>query len=158
MLKNKKLSKKFLILFIFIGLIISIIINNNLFKISIFEDYIIKNQINSFKDDLPLRVNSFSELIDVNIEKRNIYYTYKLNSIHKKNSSSYNFKKFKSKVQNSLCEEEDTLELLKKDYILHYKYIDTNTEELINIKTNKSSCGKNIYDLEIIRKLIEEGN
>ncbi len=158
MIKNKRLNKKFLILFIFIGLIISIAINNNLFKINILEDYIIKNQINSFKDNLPLKVNSFSELMDVNIEKRNIYYTYKLNDIDKKNSSSYNFKKFKSKVQNSLCEEEDTLELLKKDYILHYKYIDKNTEELITIKTNKSSCGKDIYDLDIIRKLIEEGN
>ena len=74
------------------------------------------------------------------------------------NTKNYNLKKFKSQVQDSLCEEENTLNLLKKDYILNYTYVDMDERKLIDIETRKVNCGKGIYDLDILKELIKQGN
>ena len=141
-----------------INLFFSLFSAYDLLKVYFFEDYAIKSEINSLKKSLPLKVNSHSQLKDIGIEDKNIYYTYKLNKMDKKNSHTYNLNKFKSQVQDSLCEEENTLKLLKKDYILNYTYIDKNEEKLIAILTNKSTCGEGIYDLDILKELIRQGN
>ncbi|MAC83633.1 MAG: hypothetical protein CL624_05815 [Arcobacter sp.] len=156
--KGNKLWSFLAKVIITINLFFSLFSAYDLLKVSLFEDYAIKSEINSFKDSLPLKVNSFSELIDIGINEKNIYYTYKLDRMDKKSSDNYNLKKFKSQVQDSLCEEDNTLKLLKKDYILNYTYIDKNEEKLINIITNKLSCGDGIYDLDIIKELIRQGN
>jgi hypothetical protein len=127
----------------------------DLLRILVFDDYAIKSEIKNFKKNLPLKVNAFSELMDIGIKEKNIYYTYKLESIDRKINDTYNLNKLKSQVQDSLCEEKNTLKLLKKDYILNYKYIDKNEEKLIDIITNKSSCGKSIYDLDILKEILE---
>lgn len=156
--KGNKLWSFLAKVIITINLFFSLFSAYDLLKVSLFEDYAIKSEINSFKDSLPLKVNSFSELIDIGIDEKNIYYTYKIEGMDKKNTKNYNLKKFKSQVQDSLCEENNTLKLLKKDYILNYAYVDRNEKELINIITNKLSCGESIYDLDIIRELIRQGN
>jgi hypothetical protein len=138
-----------------INLFFSLFSAYDLLKISMFDDYAIKSEINSFKNNLPLKVNAFSELTDIGIKDKNIYYTYKLDSMDKDNSDTYNLSKFKEQVQNSLCEEENTLKLLKKDYILNYTYIDKNEKELIGVITNKLSCGKSIYDLDILKEILK---
>ena len=48
----------------------------DLLRVTIVEDYAIKSEINSFKDSLPLKVNSYSHLTNIGIEEKNIYYTY----------------------------------------------------------------------------------
>lgn len=137
-----------------VNLFFSLFSAYDLLRISIFEDYAIKSEIDSFKDTLPIKVNSFSQLIDIGIEDKKIYYTYKLEKMDKDEDDSYNLKRFKTQVQDSLCEEENTLKLLKKDYILNYTYIDKNEKNLVEILTDKSSCGKNIYDLDILREIL----
>ena len=141
-----------------INLFFSLFSAYDLLKVTIFEDYAIKSEINSFKNNLPLKVNSFSHLIDININKKNIYYTYRLDNMDISSAQNYNLKRFKSQVQDSLCEEENTVRLLKKDYILNYTYIDKNAEKLIDIETKKTNCGKGIYDLDILKELIRQGN
>lgn len=141
-----------------INLFFSLFSAYDLLRATIFEDYAIKSEINSFKNSLPLKVNSYSHLTDINIENKNIYYTYRLDNMDIHNKEEYNLNKFKSQVQDSLCEEENTLRLLKKDYILNYTYIDKNKEKLIDIETNKLSCGESIYDLDILKELIKQGN
>jgi len=141
-----------------INLFFSLFSAYDLLKVTIFEDYAIKSEINSFKNNLPLKVNSFSHLIDINIDEKNIYYTYRLDNMDISSAQNYNLKKFKSQVQDSLCEEENTVRLLKKDYILNYTYIDKNAEKLIDIETKKTNCGKGIYDLDILKELIRQGN
>jgi len=138
-----------------INLFYSLFSAYDLLKVLIFEDYAIKSEINSFKNKLPLKVNAFSQLTDIGIEDKNIYYTYKLEKMDKTTSNSYNLNKFKAQVQDSLCEEGTTLKLLKKDYILNYTYIDKNERKLIDIITNKSNCGKSIYDLEILKEILK---
>jgi len=135
-----------------INLFFSLFQAYDLLKIYLFDDYAIKSEINSFKDNLPLKVDSFSYLIDIDIKDKNIYYTYLLDSLNL--SGTYNINKFKSQVQNSLCEDENTLRLLKKDYTLDYTYINKNEEEFTHIITNKQSCGKSIYDLDILREIL----
>jgi len=141
-----------------INLFFSLFSAYDLLKVTIFEDYAIKSEINSFKNNLPLKVNSFSHLIDINIDEKNIYYTYRLDNMDISSAQNYNLKKFRSQVQDSLCEEENTVRLLKKDYILNYTYIDKNAEKLIDIETKKTNCGKGIYDLDILKELIRQGN
>ncbi len=141
-----------------INLFFSLLGAYEILKVTFFEDYAIKSEINSFKESLPLKVNSFSHLTDIGIEDKNIYYTYKLDKMDKTSANDYNLKKFKSQIQDSLCEEENTLKLLKKDYILNYTYLDKNKKKLIDIETNKLSCGKGIYDLDILKELIRQGN
>ena len=127
----------------------------DLLRVTIFDNYAIESEINSFKNKLPIKVNSFSQLTDIGIEKKNIYYTYKLDRMDRSSNNSYNLNKFKSQVQDSLCEEDNTLKLLKKDYILNYTYVDKNEEKLIKITTDKLSCGKSIYDLDILKEILE---
>ena len=135
-----------------INLFFSLFSTYDLFKVYFFEDYAIKNEINNLKDNLPLKVDSFSYLIDINIEDKNIYYIYQLESII---NSNYNLNKFKSQVQDSLCENENTLRLLKRNYILDYTYIDKDENKLTEIITNKSNCGKSIYDLDILKEILK---
>jgi len=135
-----------------INLFFSLFSTYDLFKVYFFEDYAIKNEINNLKDNLPLKVDSFSYLIDINIKDKNIYYIYQLESII---NSNYNLNKFKSQVQDSLCENENTLRLLKRDYILDYTYIDKDENKLTEIITNKSNCGKSIYDLDILKEILK---
>ena len=141
-----------------INLFFSLFSAYDLLRITIFEDYAIKSEINNFKDNLPLKVNSYSHLIDIGIKDKNIFYTYKLDNMDITSAQNYNFRKFKSQVQNSLCEEDNTLKLLKKDYILNYSYIDKNEGKVIDVKTEKTNCGKGIYDLDILKELIRQGN
>ena len=141
-----------------INLFFSLFSAYDLLRVTIFEDYAIKSEINSFKNSLPLKVNSYSHLTDIGIEEKNIFYTYKLNNMDINSANNYNLKKFESQIQDSLCEEENTLKLLKKDYVLNYTYIDKNEEKVIDIETNKLSCGEGIYDLDILKELIRQGN
>ncbi|MAD43119.1 MAG: hypothetical protein CL623_12110 [Arcobacter sp.] len=141
-----------------INLFFSLFSAYDLLRVTIFEDYAIKSEINSFKDSLPLKINSYSHLTNIGIEEKNIYYTYRLDNMDITASKDYNFKKFKSQVQDSLCEEDNTLKLLKKDYILNYTYVDKNEEKVIDIETKKTNCGKGIYDLDILKELIRQGN
>lgn len=124
-----------------INLYFCLLTTYELLKVTYFEDYAIRSEINSFKDNLPIKVDSYSYLMDINIENKDISYVYQIDKVDI--SSVYNLNKFKKQVQNSLCEEENTLKLLKKDYILKYEYIDKNQNNIINIITEKSSCGKN---------------
>ena len=135
-----------------INLLFSLFSTYELLKISFFEDYAIKSQINSLKKSLPLKVDSFSHLIDVNIQNKNNYYVYQLDDINIE--SKYNLNKFKTQVQDSLCENNNTLNLLKKDYFLNYSYIDKNEIEIIKVLTKKTNCGKNIYDLDILEEIL----
>lgn len=139
-----------------INLFFSLFQAYDLLRVYFFEDYAIKSEINNFKKSLPLKVDSFSYLINIDIKEKNIYYTYLLDNIEA--NSKLNINKFKSQVQNSLCEDENTLKLLKKDYVLDYTYVDKNEEKFTNIITNKLSCGKSIYDLEILREILRNEN
>jgi hypothetical protein len=141
-----------------INLFFSLFSAYDLLRVTIFEDYAIRSEIINFKNSLPLKVNSYSHLTDIAIEDKKIFYTYRLDNMDINSKENYNLNKFKSQVQDSLCEEDNTLKLLKKDYILNYTYIDKNEEKLIDIKTNKLSCGQSIYDLDILRELIRQGN
>ena len=140
-------------LIISINLLFTLFTSYELLKINFLEDYAIKNEINNLKDSLPLKVDSFSYLIDININDKSIYYIYQLNDIDIK--KKFNINKFKSQVQNSLCENENTLKLLKKDYILDYLYIDKDKNEITKIQTNKNKCGKSIYDIEILKEILK---
>ena len=135
-----------------INLFFSLFQAYDLLRVYLFDDYAIKSEINSFKKTLPLKVDSFSYLINIDIKDKNIYYTYLLDNIDK--NSKYNVNKFKSQVQDSLCEDENTLKLLKKDYILDYRYIDKNENEFTKIITDKLSCGESIYDLDILKEIL----
>ena len=151
--KGNKLWSFLAKLIISINLLFTLFTSYALLKIHFFEDYAIKNEINNLKDSLPLKVDSFSYLIDININDKSIYYIYQLKDIDIK--TKFNLNKFKSQVQNSLCENENTLKLLKKDYILEYLYIDKDKNKITKIKTNKDECGKNIYDMEILREILK---
>ena len=136
-----------------INLFFSLFSTYDLLKIYFFEDYAIKSQINNLKNSLPLKVDSFSYLIDINIEDKNINYLYQIENTE--TDSKDNLDKFKARVHDSLCENEITLKLLKKDYILDYTYIDENEELFTRIITNKQDCGKSIYDLDILEEILK---
>ncbi|MBP7770283.1 MAG: hypothetical protein KA055_04090 [Aliarcobacter sp.] len=101
-----------------INLFFSITFSIDVVKFYFFEDYSINKEIENFKSSLPIRVDSSSTLIDINKENKTIFYTYQLFNVALLKPTDIS--KFKSKVQDSLCEDESSLDLLKKDYILDY--------------------------------------
>lgn len=123
-------------------------------KFYFYEDYNLEKEIASFKESLPMQIDMNSTLIDIYKEKKNIHYKYQLFEVYLENDILKN--KFKKQIQNSLCEDSNTLDLLKKDYILDYKYVNEKEEEIINIKTDKKACGDSIYDLEILNNVLKK--
>lgn len=140
--------------FVTINLFFSLTILSDIIKFYFLEDYSIKKEIDEFRSNLPIKIDKNSELIDINKEKKYIKYIYKFYNIEKLNKLSKH--RFKKQVQDSLCEDESTLNLLKKDYILDYKYIDKNGTKIISILTDKTACGKGIYDLDILEEILRQ--
>ena len=93
-------------------------------------------------------------MIDIYKKDKIIFYKYTLFGVDINDEKSKNI--FIKQVQDSLCQSESTLDLLKKDYILSYEYTNENDEKLLNIETKKEDCGENIYDLEIISNLLKK--
>lgn len=137
-----------------INLFLSIFAALDIMKVYFFEDYAIENQISSYQERLPLKIDSFTQLYNISKEDKNILYTYKLSQLDTKKERNFNFKRFEKKVQDSLCEDNTSLDLLKKDYILKYTYIDKNDLEFAQITTNKEACGSSIYDLDILKEIL----
>lgn len=123
-------------------------------KFYFFEDYALEKEIESFKDNLPIQIDMNSTLVDIYKKDKNIYYKYQLQEVYLEDKNLKN--KFKKQIQDSLCEDKSTLDLLKKDYILNYQYIGENQEEIVDIKTDKKICGNSIYDLEILSDVLEK--
>ena len=139
-----------------INLFFSLVFIYDTIRSTFFNDYVISSEIEKFKEQLPLKIDSFTNLIDITKEKHNIFYTYKLSNFVAKNA--HNTNRFKKQIQESLCEKGYTLELLKKDYVLNYTYLDKNDKKFINILTKKEDCGKSIYDLDILKDILKNEN
>lgn len=123
-------------------------------KFYFYEDYDLEKEISSLKENLPMEIDMNSTLIDIYKEKKNIHYKYQLIEVDLEDNVLKN--KFKKQIQDSLCEDSNTLDLLKRDYILNYNYINEKEEEIINIITDKKACGDSIYDLEILNNVLEK--
>lgn len=123
-------------------------------KFYFFEDYALEIEIESFKDNLPIQIDMNSTLIDIYKKDKNIYYKYQLHEVYLEDKNLKN--KFKKQIQDSLCEDKSSLDLLKKDYVLNYQYVGENKEEILDIKTDKKVCGNSIDDLEILNDVLEK--
>ncbi len=118
------------------------------------EDYSINKEIEYFKENLPITVDSNTQLVDINKNDKIISYVYKFLRFDSLDQRAK--RKLKKQVQNSLCEADSTLEILKKDYILNYKYINKDENNLITIITDKTACGESIYDLDILKEILRQ--
>lgn len=123
-------------------------------KFYFFEDYALEKEIESFKDNLPIQIDMNSTLIDIYKKDKNIYYKYQLHEVYLEDKNLKN--KFKKQIQDSLCEDKSSLDLLKKDYVLNYQYVGENKEEILDIRTDKKVCGNSIDDLEILNDVLEK--
>lgn len=137
-----------------INLFFSLALVIEIYKYYFLEDYLIGKDIEDFKNNLPIQVDANSILIDIYKKEKTIFYIYTLVGVDLTEEKSRNI--FEKQVINSLCESETTLGLLKKDYVLSYKYTNENDEEIINIETKKEKCGESIYDLDIVSNLLEK--
>lgn len=117
------------------------------------EDYAIEKEIADFRSNLPIKVNSTSVLTDIYKKDKTIFYNYKLLEVAFKKDIDKN--RFRKQIQSSLCEDDSSLDLLKRDYILNYEYSNEKEERIINIETAKENCGKGIYDLEILNEVLQ---
>lgn len=125
----------------------------NLANMTILKDHHVTSQINELKKNLPISVNSFTELIDINSKNNEISYVYKLDR-SKDEIEMFDLKSFKNGVQESLCNETYSLDVLKYDYTLNYKYLDKNKQKITDVKTTKKDCGESIYDLDYLKLII----
>lgn len=123
-------------------------------KFYFFEDYALEKEIESFKDNLPIQIDMNSTLIDIYKKDKTIYYKYQLHEVFLDDKNLKN--KFKKQIQDSLCEDRSTVDLLKREYILNYMYIGQKQEEIVEIKTDKKACGNSIDDLEILNDVLEK--
>ncbi|BAK73662.1 MAG: hypothetical protein RBQ84_11350 [Arcobacter sp.] len=137
-----------------INLFFSLALIIEIYKYYFLEDYLIGKDIEDFKNNLPIQVDANSILIDIYKKEKTIFYVYTLIGVDLTEEKSKNI--FKKQINDSLCDSETTLSLLKKDYILSYKYTNENDEEIINIETKKENCGDSIYDLDIVSNLLEK--
>jgi hypothetical protein len=109
------------------------------------EDYTIEKEIADFRSNLPIKVNSTSILTDIYKKDKTIFYSYQLLEVAVEKNIDIN--RFKKQIQSSLCEDNSSLDLLKRDYILDYEYTNEKEESIISVKTVKENCGKGIYYL-----------
>ena len=152
--KGSKLWSSLAKVIITINLFISLSYSADIVKFYFLEDYAIEKEISDFKKNLPMQVDSVSILIDIYKRNKTIFYNYQLFNVSLNEEKDKN--RFKRQIQNSLCEDEISLSLLKRDYILDYEYINEKEEKVINIQTEKNDCGKSIYDLEILNDVLEK--
>jgi hypothetical protein len=117
------------------------------------EDYTIEKEIADFRSNLPIKVNSTSILTDIYKKDKTIFYSYQLLEVAVEKNIDIN--RFKKQIQSSLCEDNSSLDLLKRDYILDYEYTNEKEESIISVKTVKENCGKGIYDLEILNEVLQ---
>lgn len=139
-----------------INLFISLFSAIDIAKVFFLEDYAIQNQISSYKQNLPIDIDSFTQLYDINKIDKNIIYVYKLKNLNLKDTVNFNKKAFTKKIQNSICDDEGTVDLLKKDYTLKYTYLDKNNETITRVETKKEACGEGIYDLDILKEILKK--
>ena len=152
--KGSKLWSFLAKVIITINLFISLSYSADIVKFYFLEDYAIEKEISDFKKNLPMQVDSVSILIDIYKRNKTIFYNYQLFNVSLNKENDKN--RFKRQIQNSLCEDEISLSLLKRDYILDYEYINEKEEKVINIQTEKNDCGRSIYDLEILNDVLEK--
>lgn len=122
-------------------------------KYYFFEDYFLSLQLEEFKENLPLQVDFNTYLFDITKNEKEINYFYKIEDSKELLS---NKAKFEKRVSNSLCEDENSIDLLKKDYILNYQYYDKYNNLLFEIKTIKDYCGESIYDLDLLKIIMKQ--
>ena len=152
--KGSKLWSFLAKVIITINLFISLSYSADIVKFYFLEDYAIEKEISDFKKNRPMQVDSVSILIDIYKRNKTIFYNYQLFNVSLNEENDKN--RFKRQIQNSLCEDEISLSLLKRDYILDYEYINEKEEKVINIQTEKNDCGRSIYDLEILNDVLEK--
>ncbi|MGM0518322.1 MAG: hypothetical protein ACQERD_01620 [Campylobacterota bacterium] len=153
--KSSKIFAFFTKLLVTLNLIYVMMLAFNVTKSYVLEDYFISIQIENLNETLPIKVNSFSSLKSLIKDKKTIHYKYELEgSGHIFDKLKLNTNSFKEQIKNSLCETINTKELLKKDYTLIYEYISKSNKSLIKVKANKSDCGANIYDLEMLKVIL----
>jgi hypothetical protein len=140
--------------FVSINLFFSINLFIEISKFYFFEDYAIEKEVENFRQNLPMQIDMNITLIDIYKKEQTIYYKYELFEVSLENELLKN--KFKRQIQDSLCEDKYTLDLLKQEYILDYKYFDNKNEEIMNIKTDKKTCGDSIFDLEILNTILKK--
>ena len=141
-------------LLVSINLLFSINFFIEVSKFYFFEDYALEKEIESFKDKLPIQIDMNSTLIDIYKKDKTIYYKYQLHEVLLDDKFLKN--KFKKQIQDSLCEDKSTVDLLKREYNLNYIYVGKKQEEIIEIKTDKKVCGNSIDDLEILTDVLEK--
>ena len=141
-------------LLVSINLLFSINFFIEVSKFYFFEDYALEKEIESFKDKLPIQIDMNSTLIDIYKKDKTIYYKYQLHEVLLDDKFLKN--KFKKQIQDSLCEDRSTVDLLKREYILNYIYVGEKQEEIVEIKTDKKVCGNSIDDLEILTDVLEK--
>jgi hypothetical protein len=137
-----------------INLFISLSYFIEVYKYNFLEDYYIEKEIKSLKNNLPIQVDTNSTLVDIYKKEKTIFYKYSLNDVDLSSKKNQNI--LKRKVHESICEDYNTTDLLKKDYILTYEYINQKEEKIIDIKTTKENCPKSIYDLEILAEVLKQ--
>ena len=123
-------------------------------KFYFFEDYEIKQEIESFREKLPIEIDMNSTLIDIYKIDKSIYYKYQLNKVYFEDENLK--RKFKKEIQNSLCEDQSSLNLIKKEYVLNYQYLNEKKENILDITTDKKICGESINDLEILKDVLKK--
>lgn len=138
-----------------INLMFSLFTLNDLVRIYFMEDYIIKSEIEKLKEQLPIKVDSYTQLQDIDIIEKNISYTYQLQSLNIQKNVMPKTHRFKRRIQESICEDENYVKLLKKDYVLNYTYLDMNGKKFLNVKTDVTACGKSVYDLDILKEVLK---
>ena len=141
-------------LLVSINLLFSINFFIEVSKFYFFEEYALEKEIESFKDKLPIQIDMNSTLIDIYKKDKTIYYKYQLHEVLLDDKFLKN--KFKKQIQDSLCEDRSTVDLLKREYILNYIYVGEKQEEIVEIKTDKKVCGNSIDDLEILTDVLEK--
>ena len=98
-----------------VNLMFSLFALNDLARIYFMEEYIIKGEIEKLKEQLPIKVDSFTQLQNIEIVEKNIAYTYQLLKLNIQKNRMPKLNRFKKRVQESICEDENYLKLLKKD-------------------------------------------
>lgn len=93
-------------------------------------------------------------LKDIYKDNKTIFYKYVFKNFE--DLSLNDKEKLKNQVYQSICENKANLELLKKDYILNYEYINSNDKRIVEIITSKYNCGDSIYDLEILAEIMKQ--
>lgn len=116
------------------------------------------NEIRNLNKETPIKIDLYTSLTKVSINKKDIYYTYKFHDYEQNKLSVLDYKMFKDDIVKSDCEDLYLINLTEEGYTFNYSYENKFNFKFSEIKISKEVCDNINQDEKILRKILSQSS